>query len=173
MQQIQHQNSARPVLIAGSVLVVIGGASLISQLWPDYDRYVPLLVGLALAALFIATRNYVALVGAAIMTGLGVGLVVAQAFPSPTADGAGAVLGLGFGFIAIWVISRVMELRQHHFWPLIPGFILVLVGTGLALDALSSDLSQLLLPVIVLGAGVVLLIGGLILSRRPAGDGQA
>jgi hypothetical protein len=171
MQATNNVPSSRGAIIAGVVLMIVGGAALISQLLPDYDRYVPLVVGLSLAAVFAVTRNYLALVFAGIMTGLGTGLVVAQTYPSSQADGAGAVLGLGLGFISVWVVSRLLKMREHHFWPLIPGFILVAVGTGLAADAFASNLGEMFVPAAVLVAGVLFLIGGLIGSRRTTSTG--
>jgi len=169
MQATNSVPSSRGAIIAGVVLMIIGGAALISQLVPDYDRYIPLIVGLGLAVVFLFTRSYVALVFAGIMTGLGFGLVAAQAFPASQADGAGAVLGLGFGFIAVWVVSRLMALPEHHFWPLIPGLILVAVGTGLAVDTLTTDVGELFVPAAVLVIGGLFVIGGLISSRRTTG----
>jgi hypothetical protein len=146
--------------------MTIGAASLISQFFPDYDRYLPLGIGLVLVLVFAFTRNYLALVGAGVLTGLGTGLVVAQWFPGNQADGAGAVLGLGLGFISIWVVSRLMSLPSHHLWPLIPGTILTVIGAGLAADAFSTAFGELLVPAVVLVLGIAFLIGGLLTSRR-------
>src|SRR5688572_29639904 len=116
MQVTTNTSTSRSSIIAGSALMVIGGAALISQLFPQYDRYIPLIIGLSLAAVFAFTRNYVVLVFGGILTGLGVGLIGAQAFPTNAADGAGAVLGLGLGFVSVWVVGRLMSLPEHHFW---------------------------------------------------------
>jgi hypothetical protein len=166
MQATIQPGAGRSSVIAGVVLMIIGGAALISQLFPDYDRYLPLAIGLGLVALFAFTRNYVALVFAGILTGLGVGLVVAQAFPSEEADGVGAVLGLGMGFFSIWVVGRLMRLPNHHFWPLIPGGILTLVGLGLAAEVYGRPFGELFVPALVVVIGVLFVIGGLLIGRR-------
>jgi hypothetical protein len=167
MQATGNVSNSRGAIIAGVVLMVIGGAALISQLFPDYDRYIPLVVGLSLAAVFVFTRNYIALVFAGILTGVGIGLLVATAIPSSEADGAGAVLGLGLGFMSIWVVGRLMQLPHHHFWPLIPGTILSIVGVGLAVDAFSTTFGELFVPAAVVVLGLLFVIGGLFAARRP------
>jgi hypothetical protein len=166
MQATIQPGAGRSSVIAGAVLMIIGGAALVSQLFPDYNRYLPLAIGLGLVAVFAFTRNYAALVFAGILTGLGVGLVAAQAFPSEEADGVGAVLGLGLGFISIWVVGRLMHLPHHHFWPLIPGGILSIVGFGLAAEVLGKPLGELFVPSLVVLVGVLFVIGGVIIGRR-------
>jgi hypothetical protein len=158
--------NARGALIVGFVLILIGGAALVSQFYPDLDRYMPLVVGIGLLGVFAITRSYVALVFAGILTGIGVGLLVADIFPGEEADGPGAVLGIGFGFVGIWAVSWLMRLKEHHFWPLIPGGILLLVGAGLVLDLFNEDVSRWAIPAVVVAIGVlVMLVGYLRLSR--------
>ena len=158
--------NARSALIVGFVLILIGGAALVSQFFPDLDRYIPLVIGIGLLGLFAITRSYVALVFAGILTGVGLGLLVADFFPGEDADGPGAVLGIGFGFVGIWIISYLMRLKEHHFWPLIPGGILLLVGAGLVLDLFNEDVSRWAIPAVIVVIGMlVMLVGYLRLSR--------
>lgn len=156
----------RTALIVGFVLVLIGGGALVSELLPDYDRYVPLLVGLGLLAVFLMTRSYVALVFAAILTGIGAGLLVADLLPGTEDDGPGAVLGLAFGFLGIWAVSWLFRLKEHHFWPLIPGGILSLVGVGLVLDLFETDASKWVIPAIVVTIGVLVMAFGFLRMSR-------
>ena len=149
--------STRDAMLGGFVLMLIGGAALISELWPDLDRYLPVLVGLGLLAIFALSRWYLALVGGAVLTGLGVGLLVTAVIGTAEADGAGAVLGLAAGFISIWVVSRVTALKESHWWPLVPGGILTIVGTGLALDAVSIEVTPLVLPIVLLVFGALII----------------
>ena len=37
------------------------------------------------------------------------------------------LLGLGAGFVGIWLLSLVLKLRSH-WWPLVPGLVLLAVG---------------------------------------------
>jgi hypothetical protein len=164
------RSQGRSALVVGFVLVLIGGGALVSELLPDYDRYVPMLIGLGLLAVFFVTRAYIALVFGAILTGVGAGLLVSEAFfHSADADGPGATLGLGFGFLGIWTVSLLMRLKEHHFWPLIPGGILLLVGTGLVLDLFEGDLSRWVVPAIVVIIGVVVMLVGFLRMPREGG----
>ena len=132
MSTTPARRQGRSALVVGFVLVLIVCGALVSELLPDYDRYIPLLIGVGLLAVFFVTRAYIALVFGAILTGVGAGLLVSDAFyRTADADGPGATLGLGFGFLGIWAVSYVMRLREHHFWPLIPGGILLLVHSAL------------------------------------------
>jgi hypothetical protein len=169
---IESHNPARQsrsALIVGFVLVLIGGGALVSQFFPDFDRYVPLAIGLGLLAAFFVTRWYAALILGGILTGVGAGLVVADLLPGTKDDGPGAVLGLAFGFIGIWVIGYLMRVRENHFWPLIPGGILLLVGSGLTLDLFDKDASRWIVPAIVVGIGVIVMVAGYLRMGREGG----
>ena len=162
------RSQSRTALIIGFVLVLIGGGALVSELLPDFDRYVPLVIGLGLLAVFVMTRSYVALVFAGILTGIGAGLLVADLWPGTKEDGPGAVLGLAFGFLGIWAVSWLYRLKEHHFWPLIPGGILLLVGTGLVLDLFDEDASRWVVPAIVVALGVLVMVAGFLRMSREA-----
>jgi hypothetical protein len=160
-------SQSRSALVAGFVLVLIGGSALVSELLPDFDHYVPLAIGLGLLALFFVTRAYVALVFAGILTGVGVGVLVADLLPGTKDDGPAAVLGLASGFFGIWLVAWLTKVREHHFWPLIPAGILGLVGVGLVLDLFEEDASRWVVPAIIVGIGVlVMLVGYLRMSRE-------
>lgn len=155
-----RRGQSRTALIVGFVLVLVGGGALASQWLPDLDRYVPLVIGLGLLAVFLMTRSYVALVFAGILTGVGAGLLVADLLPGTKDDGPGTVLGLAFGFLGIWGASWLFRLKEHHFWPLIPGGILSLVGIGLVLDLFDTDASKWVVPAIVVAIGVLVMAYG-------------
>lgn len=162
-------SQSRSALIIGFVLVLIGGGALVSELLPDFDRYVPLAIGLGLLAIFLVTRAYIALIFGAILTGVGAGLLVADLLPGTKDDGPGAVLGLAAGFIGIWVVSWLTKVKEHHFWPLIPGGILALVGLGLVLDLFEQDASRWIVPAIVVGIGVLVMVAGYLRMSREQG----
>jgi hypothetical protein len=159
---------ARGPLVVGSTLILIGAAALASELWPDVDRYLPLVVGLGLLLGFAITRWYLLLVSGAIVAGIGIGLLVGQLVGGSEADGAGAVLGLGAGFVSIWLVARAMGLRERHPWPLVPGAILLAVGTGLALDAASVEFAPLVGPIVLVAIGVLVVAVGLTRRRGPS-----
>lgn len=169
--QVQR-NRSREALVGGFVLVLIGGAALAAQLWPDIDRYIPVVIGIGLLGVFFITRAYLALVFGAITTGIGVGLLASDFFPTADADGPGVVLGLGAGFVSIWIISGLMNLKEHHFWPLIPGGILLAVGIGLTLDLFEDDLSKYVVPALVMAFGLLIMLIGYLRMGRTRTGGQ-
>jgi hypothetical protein len=156
----------RGSLLFGFILVLIGVGALATQFFPDYDRFVPIVIGLGLLGVFVVSGAYLALVFGAIMSGIGSGLLVADYLGGSTADGPAVVLGLAFGFLAIWVVSWLMDLREHHFWPLIPGTILLIVGTGLTLDLFSNDLSRWFGPAAIVIVGVIVMLAGYLRLNR-------
>ena len=162
-------SQSRTALVVGFVLVLIGGGALVSELLPDFDRYLPLAIGLGLLAVFFVTRAYIALIFGGILTGLGAGLLVADLLPGTEDDGPGAVLGLASGFIGIWLVSWLTRLKEHHFWPLIPGGILALVGFGLVLDLFEQDASRWIVPAIIVGIGVLVMLAGYLRISREQG----
>ena len=155
MEAESRPTGGRDLMLVGFVIVLIGAAALVSELWPDFDRYLPLAVGIGLLGVFLVNRSYLALVGGGITTGLGTGLLLAQVFQGQQADGVGALLGLGGGFIGVWLVSVLAGLKERHWWPLVPGTILLTIGTGLAFDALAQPL---------VGPAILVLIGVLLMG---------
>ncbi len=88
-------------------------------------------IGLAFLTAYAFTRNYGFLVPGGIMSGLGIGIIYETLLD---ANGAPVLLGLGLGFITIYVISRLQGRMSADWWPLIPGGILTTVGLFLAAD---------------------------------------
>lgn len=82
-----------------------------------------LIGGLFLAG-YLYRREYGFLVPGCIMLGLGSGGVFENA---RFGMGNSTVLGLGAGFVAIYLIALLYE-RKSHWWPLIPGVALILYG---------------------------------------------
>jgi hypothetical protein len=68
------------------------------------------------------------------------------------------MLSLAGGFLGIWVIGSLYRIPQNHWWPLIPGGILTLVGL-VQLSRTDADHALRLWPVILL------LVGALVLAR--------
>jgi hypothetical protein len=66
------------------------------------------------------------------------------------------VLGLGLGFIAIWVIALLLEGARDRVWPLIPGGILAVVGGALLIGREAVDLLDYW-GVVVIAIGLLLL----------------
>jgi hypothetical protein len=117
-------NTNRARLIPGLILIVLGIAFLLVQYFEFGPALFLILLGLVFLIPYALTRSYGLLIPGCILAGVGLGLV----FDRPPLGTAIAVpLGLGLGFIAIFVLQLIVT-RQSHWWPLIPGGILVLVG---------------------------------------------
>jgi hypothetical protein len=114
-------------LVAGLVIAGIGLFFLAGQLEPDIGRFVTMFIGLALLSVFVVTREYGFLVPGSILTGIGIGIVLDSA-ASGEAESGVMMLALAGGFLGIWVIGSIYRLSENHWWPLIPGGILTLIG---------------------------------------------
>jgi hypothetical protein len=126
----------RDQLVFAVILIAVGIAGLASRIWQptaDIGGWIVALIGVVFLGAFAYTRLYGYLVPGSIMTGLGLGIVASQAikFASDEGEGGAVVLGLGVGFLGIWAIGTLVNVAQHHWWPLIPGGILAAVGTAL------------------------------------------
>lgn len=141
--------------VGGVVLIIIGLALLVGQVVPDVGDYAALIVGFALLALFLVTRNPGALIGGSIVTGIGAGIAIDTAYPGSA--GSWVPLGLGLGFLGIWFLGLLFRMPEARFWPLIPGGVLVFVGLA-AVGGSAADLLRYAWPValIVLGLLVIL-----------------
>jgi hypothetical protein len=162
--------------VAGVVIVGIGLFFLLAQVIPDIGRFIPLFIGLSFLAAFVLKREYGFLVPGCIVSGVGVGVVLAGVVDERW-SGAVVLLSLASGFIAIWVVSVLLrrvdkdwprgasrDAAQALWWPLIPGGILALVSLiVLAEEGFESELLRWW-PLLVIGAGIVVLVSAL--SRR-------
>jgi hypothetical protein len=135
----------RDRIVFAIVLIVIGVIGLITQVWQpgtDLGGWIVLLIGLGFLGAFVYTRQYGYLVPGGIMTGLGTGIVVSQAVTWSTSEGEGGaiVLGLGLGFGAIWGVGSLLRAAENHWWPVVPGTILTIVGLALLIGGQAVDL---------------------------------
>jgi len=152
------------------ILIVVGVVGLASQLFEfstNVGGWVVMLIGLGLLGAFAYTRQYGYLIPGGIMTGLGAGIIASESFTfvdDQTASGA-IVLGLGVGFLAIWVIGGIMRVAQNHWWPLIPGGILAVVGGALLIGDQAVSLLDYW--------GVVVIAVGLFVLWRAFAEGGA
>jgi len=73
-------------------------------------------------------------------------------------------VGLGAGFVAIFLIALVYE-KQSHWWPLIPGGILLVTAFSIG-DELMNFLFSGGWPLVLVIIGVVIVIGSFT-KRRP------
>jgi hypothetical protein len=147
-------NTNRARLIPGLVLIVLGIAFLLAQYFEFGPALFLILLGLVFLVLYALTRSYGLLIPGCILAGVGLGLL----FDRPPLGTAIAVpLGLGLGFIAIFVLQLIVA-RQSHWWPLIPGGLLVLVGIAEGIPQ-AQVLFEKGWPLILVLAGLLILTG--------------
>jgi hypothetical protein len=119
-------NTNRVRLIPGLILIALGVAFLLGQYFEFGPALFLILLGLVFLIPYAFTRSYGMLIPGCILAGIGLGLV----FDRPPLSTAIAMpIGLGVGFIAIFVLQLIVA-RQLHWWALIPGGILLLVGVA-------------------------------------------
>lgn len=146
--------------IAGLVLIAVGGLALLGRWVPDAGEYIVLAIGLVLLVVFLVTREYGALVPAGIVTGIGAGIPLATAYVGELGGGL-FLISMGAGFVAIWVLSLLFRLPEHHWWPLVPGLILGTIGASLTAGERGQGIADAIAtgwPAVLVIAGVLMLI---------------
>ncbi len=149
-------------LVAGLVIGGLGLFFLASQLEPDIGRFVTLFIGLALLAVFVLRREYGFLVPGSLLTGVGIGIALEPATSGDIETGV-MMLSIAGGFLGIWVLGSIYRLRQNHWWPLIPGGILTLVGL-VQISRTETEGAVHLWPILLVVLGALVL--GRTLTRR-------
>lgn len=132
--------------ISGVIFILIG--TLILFLRDSNLSLFHLLLGGVFLAGYFYSQSYGLLIPGCILTSLALSAVRTSYFGFKDLD----VFGLGIGFVAIYVIDRLYR-GKSHWWPLIPGIILIIAG----LDSLHRVFS-LGWPVILILLGVWLII---------------
>jgi hypothetical protein len=152
----------RQKFTAGVVLVLIGlGFFLVQRLETIGNEIIMLIIGAAFLVAYFYQKAYGLLIPAGILLGLGSGALLDGRFWWAT---DGHQLGLGLGFLAIYVIAKLYQ-RESHWWPLIPGVVLIIIGvprTALIFRFLYENW-----PLILVAIGLLVLIGAF---RRPSSD---
>jgi hypothetical protein len=146
------------LLVAGLGIMLLFGRSA-----PDLGRWIPLVVGLVFLAAFLTRRVYGFLVAGSIITGVGVGALLAGAADTDLA-GAVATLCLAAGFLAIWVLGSLIRVPQNHRWPFIPGGILAMAGMIALADAELGGVARWW-PLILVAIGVAIVARALVPRR--------
>ena len=141
-------------LIPGLILIGLGIVLLLMQYFEFGPGLFLLLLGFIFLVGYAGTRTYGLLIPGCILAGLGIGLIFGRA---PLREDVMVSLGLGLGFIAIFVVQMIIAGRSH-WWPLIPGGLLILAGIAESVPQL-----QLLLekgwPLILILIGLAILAG--------------
>ena len=122
------EDQKRRGILIGTILVVLGVGLFAMQFIEGalVHSVVLAVIGIAFLVAYFVRRSYGLLIPGCILVGIALGSIGEE-----TVFGLGdfSLFGLGIGFIAIYVIDLVYR-RSTHWWPLIPGGILVVVGLG-------------------------------------------
>ncbi len=159
--------TAERTWLAGAALIGIGLVLLAVQLFQpkDADWIVLGAISALLFALYAATRQDGFLIPAAILGGLAFGVGLEDYGYSM--NGGVVVLGLAAGFLAIYVIDTFFG-THPHWWPLIPGGILAIVGGSQAIGGTqAAELVGRLWPVVLIAVGVLVFFRGQRRSSPP------
>ena len=148
-------NTGQGRVAVGAVLIVIGLMLLASRFVEGFaDRAWPVVIGGAFVAGYFYRKAYGLLIPGCILLGIGLGNLASGSIRN---FGDFDSIALGLGFIAIFVIAALYEGRTH-WWPLIPGGILVIQGLQEGNQAV-RDLVAVGWPVVLILIGLILLAG--------------
>lgn len=143
-------------LVAGVSLVIAGlGLFALEAFDEGGDAAILFVIGSVFIAGYFMWRLYGLLVAGCITFGVGLGIVAERLIDT---SGDVTVIGIGLGFAMIYVIDRATT-STAHWWPLIPGAILLIIG----ISTIAGSIGAYLWPALLIAAGVVLLAGA---SRR-------
>lgn len=138
-------------LIPGLILILLGVVFLLKEYFEIGPGLILIFIGLALLVPYVFTRRYGFLVPGLLLMGLGIGLLFERGMHTDVT----APLGLGLGFIAIFVVEFIVK-RALRWWSLIPGAVLVLVGIAEAFPEAQMWL-QRGWPILLIALGLLLL----------------
>jgi hypothetical protein len=154
-------NVNRRQILPGLILIVLGIVFLLTQYFEFGPGLFLILLGLVFLIPYAFTHSYGLLIPGCVLAGIGVGLVFERTLSRPDVT---VSIGLGLAFIAIFLVQRIVA-GSSHWWPLIPGGILLLGGF-----AELAPQGQVLLekgwPLLLIAVGLAVLAGSFITSRN-------
>ena len=157
-----------PRKVAGAILIAVGVLFFTLQYVTGVTYSVIFLVGGGIFLIaYFTKKSYSFLIPACIMLGIGVGHLGEEA--SLPIDDMSAV-GLGIGFVSIYAIDRLFSGRSH-WWPLIPGLILVINGVGSDRVYFGKLISEGW-PILLVVVGILFLTGRIGTDHRKKRSGH-
>ncbi len=160
MDNTVNRNRNSGAYLGAAILIVIGVAALIGNLGGGkyVGESIVLAVGLAFLTAYAMTRLYGYLVPGGILTGFGAGVLVASLMSAGDA-GPYAVIGGSLGFLLIFAVDVIVAHQTIRWWPVVPGGIMLLVGTSALSDNLGwTRLYDIWGPVLLIALGVLILV---------------
>jgi hypothetical protein len=127
------------------------------------DSVLFFVIGSLFLGAYLYSKNYGLLIPGCLLLGLGAGTLLErmEQLNEPWQ------IGLGSGFVGIFVVAMLYE-KKAHWWPLIPGGILLISAF-----ALGEDLMRFLFsggwPLVLVVIGALIILGSFV-KKRPAKD---
>ena len=158
-QQQQPQQHHAGTWLPGVILIAIGSAIAAITWFGASGEIIVLGIGVVFLVAYAVNRSYGLLVPGGILSGLGLGILAQPLVPS-SYSGAPVLLGLGAGFVAIYVIDQLVTRSVSRWWPLIPGLGLMAIGAMIGAGAYGAlDLvGTYAVPVLLILVGVWFLV---------------
>lgn len=156
----------RSRLISGVTLIGIGLLLFWLHRVEDItDSVIFFVVGSLFLGAYLYSKNYGLLIPGCLLLGLGSSSLLRRL---DRLDNPWQV-GLGAGFVAIFLIALIYE-KRSHWWPLIPGGILLVTAFSIG-DDLMNFLFSGGWPLVLVIIGVIIVIGSFS-KGRPAGGAE-
>jgi hypothetical protein len=152
---------------AGTLLIVIGLLALVGQLLPNPELGYFIVPALAVIFLVwgIISRQVGLLIPGGVLAGIGLGIFLTRwLYGGVEAAGTQSAGTFLLSFAAGWgliILLSALFTDKTHWWPLIPGSILAVIGAGLLIGGVAQQLLQwlgLIWPVILIAAGIYLIL---------------
>lgn len=157
---------SRNRMVGGLALIIFGLIALVAQ-FVDIGETLGLLIVPTLGLIFLVwgliTRQSGLLIPGGILSGIGAGtLLITGPFESANGDVQGGVFMLAFalGWFLIPILSLIFT-RDNHWWAVIPGAIMAIIGGGLLFGGVAVTALEFLgkiWPVFLILGGLYLLL---------------
>ena len=154
-------NANRRQILPGLILIVLGIVFLLTQYFEFGPGLFLILLGLIFLIPYALTRAYGLLIPGCILAGIGVGLTFERTLSRPDVT---VSLGLGLAFLAIYVVQLIVA-GSSHWWPLVPGGILLLVGFAELVPQAQALLDNGW-PLLLIAIGLAVLAGPYLWNRE-------
>ena len=161
---METRNNSQSRAIGGAVMIVIGLMAFAAQIFQNSEIglwFLPAL-GVLFLAWGISARNAGLLVPGGILTGLGVGVLLANGGLgkwNESSSGGIIVVCLALGFLSIAPLAAFVGGKSQR-WALIPGSILAVIGGALLAGSVGLQAltwASYLLPLALIAGGVYII----------------